>query len=276
MKITCTTQDGSRLAQIEIGGSATFGDLRAILSVEFKTKPENLIFSYKGDTSIPDAETLENQGVEDNDMILVILNNKRQQAQPPRQVTNPGMATLDGLLPPNLRGLDFARLFAPPQQQRNKNSKAIDENYRMAMEENPESFARVYMLYIDVEVNGVKVKAFVDSGAQTTIMSKKCAVDCGIINMVDPRFAGVAMGVGSATILGRVHLAPLKIGGQFYNASFSVLDQVQNVELLIGLDLLKRYQCNIDLRNDILHIGTTNQTVPFLSEAELPPHAKLK
>lgn len=144
----------------------------------------------------------------------------------------------------------------------------IDENYKLAYDITPESFATVTMLYIDLWVNGHKVQAFVDTGAQSTIISPRLAEKCGIDRLIDRRFIGEARGVGSQKIEGKIHSTPIKIGDSDIEipCSFMVLDTL--VDLLFGLDMLRRHKCVIDLVKGEMVVGN-HITTKFLPELEI-------
>lgn len=168
----------------------------------------------------------------------------------------------------------FADPFSEASQKRiadQISQKNIQANMDVAWEEMPEAFARVHMLYVNLEINNTPIKAFVDSGAQSTIMSVRCAERCGVMRLVDTRFAGMAVGVGSCKIVGKVHVAQMKLGNSFFSVSLTVLEN-NDVDFLFGLDMLKRHRCSIDLEKDVLRImgGSGAEEVPFLAENELP------
>lgn len=66
----------------------------------------------------------------------------------------------------------------------------------------------------------------------------------------------------------------MEIEKEHFVTSFSVLED-QTMDMLLGLDMLKRHQCTIDLQRNVLRIGTTGMETSFLPENELPTHSRL-
>ncbi|KAI9185977.1 hypothetical protein LWI28_012627 [Acer negundo] len=306
MRITVMTED-EQIISLDVDPQETVENVKALLEVETRVPLQQQQLLYSG-REMRDVEKLSVLGVKDEDLVMMVSNATSSTStndlsfNPDGSAVNPtafqqhirgdsNMMTqlfqTDPELAQALLGNDLNRLqdlyeselallYADPfdvEAQKKIEAairqKGIDENWAAALEHNPEAFARVVMLYVDMEVNGVPLKAFVDSGAQSTIISKSCAERCGLLRLLDQRYKGIAHGVGQSEILGRIHVAPIKIGSIFYPCSFLVLDS-PNMEFLFGLDMLRKHQCIIDLNENVLRVGGGEVSVPFLQEKDIP------
>uniref|UniRef100_A0A915N4H8 Aspartic peptidase DDI1-type domain-containing protein n=1 Tax=Meloidogyne javanica TaxID=6303 RepID=A0A915N4H8_MELJA len=136
-----------------------------------------------------------------------------------------------------------------------------------AMEHMPEAFIPVHMLFIRMKINNCPVIAFIDSGAQTSILSESCAKRCNVIRMVDKRIRVQAVGIGgNQKMLGRIHSCQVQVNEHFFSCPFEVMAD-RDIDILFGLNTLLRHKCSIDLIKMVLRFGDGTEA-PFLSEAE--------
>ncbi|XP_063173398.1 protein DDI1 homolog 2 isoform X2 [Candoia aspera] len=283
LTVFCLRRDRSELTfSLQVDADFELQNFRALCELEsgIPAAESQIVFAERPLTD--NHRSLASYGLKDGD-VVILQQVENAQAQPPAPFPEKFTQVLVGQQQDRARReQERIRLFsadpfdleAQAKIEEDIRQQNIEENMTIAMEEAPESFGQVVMLYINCKVNGHPVKAFVDSGAQMTIMSQACAERCNIMRLVDRRWAGIARGVGTQKIIGRVHLAQVQIEGDFLPCSFSILEE-QPMDMLLGLDMLKRHQCAIDLKKNVLVIGTTGSQTAFLPEGELPECAKL-
>lgn len=98
-------------------------------------------------------------------------------------------------------------------------------------------------------------------------MSEACAQRCQLSHLIDKRFTGTAKGVGGMQkFVGKIHscefqailrtedlisyeylLGQVKVEDHYFPCNFDVMAD-REMDLLLGLNILKRHQCNLNLK----------------------------
>ena len=127
---------------------------------------------------------------------------------------------------------------------------AIQKNYEKAYETIPESFFPISMLYFNCSINGFTVKAFIDTGAQSSIMNLKLAKKIGCEKLIDKKYKGKALGVGTQSIYGKIHLLDIDIIEKDISlpCAFLILKNM-DVDMIFGLDMLLSHGIVLNLKN---------------------------
>ena len=250
MRITIKTMLGE-LYTVDVSGDMEVEDFKAICKIQLAIPGLDSTLIHHGETLNNGTKTLGQYGLKDGDVVSLHIEENLDLDVSSAQVSNYSRN--------DSSDVDEQYLINEKIHEEN-----IEANMKAALEQNPESFVKVDMLYIDCTVNGYPVRGLVDCGAQATIMSPACAERCNIHRLIDTRWTGIATGVGTQRIIGRIHMAQLQIGEDILLTSFQILEN-QRIDMLLGLDLLKNYQCQIDLRRNLLVIGSTGTETPFLS-----------
>lgn len=283
MQLTVAFSDSEVILAVDVSTDMSVKDLGAYVLEESGFKVSGGLEMYHHNRKLDPDATLSTAGLNDNDVVLAVTGpdesvqeslNSQIEAARQQILYNPEMFTqLSQRMPDLAAAIHDPETFreaytrAYGTDARSAEQQAIDQNLALAMEEMPEAFAPVTMLFASIEVNGHPVKAFVDSGAQTTIMSPECAEKCELSHLIDKRHRGMAYGVGQAKILGRIHMAPVKIGSSFFPCAITVIEGT-NIDFLMGLDALYHHRAIIDLKRNLLIVG--KEEVLFLPESEIP------
>jgi len=127
-------------------------------------------------------------------------------------------------------------------------------------------------LKLEIGLNGYPVKAAVDSGVGSSIISSKGARNCKILSLIDKSKSGTCYGAGGKSkIYGKIHLAMIKMNDvllpcSIYVGKMTIFEKL-GVELLIGLDFLSNHDISLNMDKVTLDIGSINKAISFWENA---------
>ena len=183
---------------------------------------------------------------------------------------NPSPPKVSGTLSDLDLDLDIVKLLskfgmAMPKRENLYLTDIIAKNYDEAYDEIPESFIQVDMLYVNIQINGMPYNAFIDTGAQITIMPLKIAKELGLSDLIYKGASTILKGVGTKKAIGKIFKLDIIIGSSIIPCPFTIVEDLPDI--ILGLDIMKTNGCIIDLKKRGMNVG--KEFIRFLNSNEI-------
>ena len=124
------------------------------------------------------------------------------------------------------------------------------------------------MLYINIEINGKKTFALIDSGAEVTVMSEKLCKKCNLFDLCDTKESGEGKGMRNYKIKGIIHAAEIKVENKNFLARINVVEN-SLFPFILGYNIISTQRCIIDFKKNCIFFSKLGITTKFLSEGEM-------
>ena len=175
--------------------------------------------------------------------------------------TNSNSTTND--INPNLNlNIDFKALESTlsslnDNDNKDDNKIFVDNLWDIAEEEIAPLVVSHCAIYINAHIDDKLIPCLIDTGATTNVIFDDIVKNFGLESYVDTQEEGVARGVGSCKIVGKIPYIEMKIGDISVGLNFSVLQRSNNTAndyILLGLPFILFYKLKLDFEKKKIYM----------------------
>ncbi|RWS14203.1 hypothetical protein B4U79_17311 [Dinothrombium tinctorium] len=110
-------------------------------------------------------------------------------------------------------------------------------------------------VFVDAKINEIQVQVMIDSGAESSMMSRKAASHLRLFKYTDLRKSRISSGLGPVVVIGKIPPVPIEFDSHtILFMPFDVLYGVEFELIILGSDFLTWYGCQIDFDSKRLNI----------------------